>query len=108
MTDMVQIRSWRQMWNDYIYEGVKQNLNRNTIRRNLVEAFRKELFDQMMFRTNVEDLSQAIQSPENEKLVTNLVENSRKKWWRLMEECQKHVETYNLILESDLTWEDKE
>lgn len=108
MNNMVQVRGWKQMWNDYIVEGLSKGVKRETIRRNLVEAFRKEIFDQMMFRMNVEDLSQAIHSPENEQMVINLMKNEKKKWMRLVAECNRYRETYNLIIESDLTLEDKE
>lgn len=106
MTDVLTIRSWRNMWNDYIVEGLKKGARREEIRRNLIEAFRKEIFGQMMFRMKVDDLTKAPQTPKNIELVKNLTINEKNKWMVLVRECEKYPQTRDLIREEDLTLED--
>lgn len=106
--DMVRVRNWKELWNDYIVEGLKKGCKPAEIRKNLVEAFRKEIFDMMAFRLKVDDLEQALHTPENEQIVINLTKNAKHKWLRLMQECRKYPETRSLLRESDLTLEDRD
>lgn len=108
MIEHIQIRNWRQMWNDYVYEGQKQGLKNGEIRRNLIEAFRKEIFDQIMFRAKVEDLEQLDHTEENDRIVHSIFREAMKKWKALVKECRGHLATAMLIREEDLTLFDRE
>lgn len=104
----VMIRSWKQMWDDYIYEGIKNGVSHTDIRANLLEAFRKEMFDLMAIRLKVEDVLCAIHTPENEAIVADIFKDEKKKWMRLVTECNKHLQTLNLLRESDFKLTDDE
>ena len=107
MADFVQMRNWQQFWNDYIYEGQKAGLKNEEIRRNLIEAFRKEIFGLVMFRAKVEDLDDIPQTPENSEMLRNIFRQEQNKWKKLVQECKKHRATAMLIREDDLTLFDK-
>ena len=107
MADFVQMRNWQQFWNDYIYEGQKAGLKNEEIRRNLIEAFRKEIFGLVMFRAKVEDLDDIPQTPENSEMLRNIFRQEQNKWKKLVQECKKHLATAMLIREDDLTLFDK-
>ena len=102
MTDMLTIHSWRHMWDYYIVDGLRKGVKREEIRQNLIDAFRKEIFGQMMFRMKVDDLKQAQETPENVGIVTNIVVQARKKWVALIKMCNRYQETKDPIRESDL------
>lgn len=104
----IAIRSWKEMWNDYIYEGFKKGLKNPEIRQNLIEAFRKEIFDQIMDKANVQDINEIEQTMGNSDMVRNIFRNSYNKWKRLVAECRKSgFRTASLIRENDLTLFDK-
>lgn len=107
MSDMVQVRKWQQFWNDYICEGQKAGLKNEQIRQNLIEAFRKEIFGQVMFRAKVEDLDDIPQNPKNEEMLMNIFRQEKNKWKCLVQECRKNLSTAMLIREDDLTLFDK-
>ena len=108
-SEMVQIRGWKQMYNDYIYEGFKNGQDAETIKRNLIEAFRKEIFGQITFRCRVEDVNDLPHTRKNDEIVTNIFKESLKKWRALVKECRQHLTTMNLLNENDLTlWDEEE
>lgn len=104
---IITVRSWKEMWNDYIYEGYKKGLKNPEIRKNLIEAFRKEIFDQIMDKANVRDIEEIEQTMANSDMVRNIFRNSYNKWKRLVAECRKSFKTATLIRENDLTLFDK-
>lgn len=109
--EMLQIRGWRQMWNDIMVKGTEEGLKSDQIKASLIEAFRKEIFGQMMFRLKVSDielLGKVPETPENRQIVENIYRESLKKWKALVKECRQHLQTMNLIREDDLTLWDKE
>lgn len=108
MAEMVQIRTLKQMWNDYIYEGKKNGMKDDQIRRNLIEAFRKEIFGQIMDRAKVDDLEDLQHTKENSDIVNSVFRESMKKWKSLVRMTKKHLATALLIRENDLTLFDRE
>lgn len=108
MTDQVTVRRWQDYWNDYICEGKKKGLKNEEIRRNLIEAFRKEIFGLVMFRAKVDDLDDLQHTKNNDVLVNNVFRNELNKWKRLVQECGKYLSTALLIKEGDLTLFDSE
>jgi hypothetical protein len=91
-----------QIFEDIVVSGIKEKASKEIIKNNLVEHFRKELFDQIMFRMGVDDIADAQRTPKNEKILGSLLANTIKRWKSLIKECNKYKESYNLISEHDL------
>ena len=110
MSETVVIRSKNQLWNDFIIRGLQENVSKIDIQANLIDAMRKEIFGQMMLRMKVDDIRDAPQTPENEKIVLSISDQAHKKWVSLVKECRKYKETMDIIAEDDLTriWDDEE
>lgn len=102
MSDLLVIRSKAQLWNDIVMEGLKNGQDLKAIKANLLEAMRKEIFDQMMWRLHVDDIREAPQTEKNEKIVENITKQAMLKWKSLIRECNMYKETLNLITEEDL------
>ena len=102
MTDILVIRSKKQLWDDFIVTGLQHHWPRERIKGNLIEAVRKEVFDQMMSRMKVEDIREAPQTPKNEEIVKNISIQTRKKWESLIRECNKWMQTKGLLEVDDL------
>ena len=102
MSDLLVIRSKAQLWNDIVIEGLKNGQDLKAIKANLLEAMRKEIFDQMMWRLHVDDIREAPQTEKNEKIVENITKQAMLKWKSLIRECNMYKETLNLITEEDL------
>lgn len=102
MSEMLVIRNKYQLWNDFIVPGIENGRKKNLIRAQLLDAIRKEVFDQMCWRLKVEDLSYAEHTPENEKIVESITKETKKKWRALIRMCDEHLVTLNLLSESDL------
>lgn len=101
-TDILQIRSTAQLWNDIVIEGLKKNHKRDAIRLNLIDAIRKEVFGLMMNRLKVDDLRAAAETPENQRKVANIAIQARNKWRSLMRLCDCYEETKGIIGPDDL------
>lgn len=102
MSEMLVIRNKYQLWNDFIVPGIEKNRKKEMIRAQLLEAIRKEVFDQMCWRMKVGDLEEAAHTPENEKIVESIVRETKKKWRALIRMCDEHLVTLGLLSESDL------
>ena len=100
--EMLVIRNKYQLWNDFIVPGMEKRVERELIRAQLKEAIRKEVFDQICWRTKVMNPSEAPHTPENERIVENIVKETLKKWMALVKMCDSRIRTFNLISESDL------
>lgn len=95
--NFIQIRSKEQLWSQYVVEGLKAGQNKDTIRANLVEVIRKEVFDQMMGRMKVDDLRAAPQTESNMRIVESISTNTRKKVVALAKMCDRYKETSGII-----------
>ena len=104
------IRSKDQLFEEFVVEALKEHVSTDDIRANLIEAMRKEVFGQMMWRMKVDDLRNAPKTPKNEEIVLKITEQARKKWHSLVKECNKWTETLNLISDDDLLkiWDNEE
>ena len=101
MPEMVQIRSWKAFWNDYVVEGLKDKADTKTIHDNIVEAMRKEVFGQLMFRCNVVDIKDIQENDKNAKIIESVAKNTLDKLHALIRACRKYVETKDILDEND-------
>lgn len=100
------VRSVKRYFNDFIYEGlVKKHLDPKLVKNQILDAFHKEIFNQLM--TNVGDpgvLAKDISTidPETKRRIDNIISNSVRKWKRLCIETARYDAIHNLLLPSDL------
>ena len=115
MSDMVQIRSVKHYFNEFIVEGLKgktkvQEIDLIDIKQKILEAFKTEVFGQIKFKygDKVKDMS-------NDELanldgIHNILEQAFRKWRRLCILCGEYglgsffkLEDLKNILEGDST-----
>lgn len=92
------IRTKQQYWKDYILEGLSKNLPTERIRQNLLDAFRKEIFDQIMMHcdaTNPQGIS-------DDTAVINICKQAENKWRSLCKMCSQYIETRSMIKPNDI------
>lgn len=93
MAEMVRIRSVKQFFNTFIAEPAQKNglqwLSRHTdeIKAQLIDAFRKEIFGQIVFKfgPKVKDISR--DELANLDGIQNILQQSFRKWRRLCILC---------------------
>ena len=102
MTSKVIIRSKDEYWRSYIIKGLAEKLSKEQIKRNLLDAFSKEIFGQITLRTKTDDWSSVPETPEAKKAVENIAKQAQNKWISLCIMCARYKETHGLILPSDI------
>lgn len=93
---MLPIRSVKQYFNEFIVEPANKNggttwlsRNREQIKANILEAFRKELFGQIVFKLGPEAASMSRDQLANLNGVQNILEQTFRKWRRLCILCSE-------------------
>ena len=93
---MLPIRSVKQYFNEFIAEPANQNggvvwlnKNRDQIRANILEAFRKELFGQVVFKLGPEAASMSRDQLASMDGIQNILEQTFRKWRRLCILCSE-------------------
>lgn len=104
--EMVPIRSIKQYIREFGYEGlVKGGMSRGLVKEQILDAFQKEVFGQIVFRyKDPALLSKPTDSvsEETRQGVRHILSNARWKWKRLCAEFNKYPETRDLIYSDDL------
>ena len=95
MENMVQIRSVKQYFNDFLVGGLKNNPNPSTsdilmIKQQILDAFRKEIFEQIAFKIGKEITDMNRDDLANMEPVQNILKNSFRKWRRMCMVCSEH------------------
>lgn len=102
----VPIRSVKGYLREFCYEGlVKKKGDRNLVKNQLIDAFKKELFNQFAMKVGDPQIlakDDSLVDPKTKELVDNILSNTIRKWKRLCVECQKYRETCNWIFPSEL------
>lgn len=113
MSDMVQIRSVKQYFNDFIVEGLKglKNIKERDlidIKAQVLDAFRREIFGQIIFKIGPEAASMSKDDLAKIDTVNNILVQEFRKWKRLCILCSEHglgnffqLEDLRQILEED-------
>ena len=99
--EMVQIKSWKHYWNDYVVKGLQDGLSTTEIHGRIVEEMRKEVFGQLMFRAKVSDISELEDNDVNGGILESIRNTTRQKFNALMRECRKFKETRDILNEAD-------
>lgn len=109
MSEMIRIRSIKEYFNEFGVEMVGKGKPTDFVKAQIVDAFRREIFDQIFWKLKITDMSEAEQTPENERIVENIFRNSYKKWLGLIKLFDKYRETRGMLKPEDLNpFEDEE
>lgn len=97
---------------DYLEEfgnnGVGKGVPVETVRQQVLDAFRKEIFDQITSKLRIGDISEAKKTPENEKYVDNLMKNTYRKFLSVIREFNRYRETRGMLKPEDFKPFDEE
>lgn len=90
MSEMVRIRSVKQYFNDFIAENqndLPDAMKRARIKMQLLDAFRREIFEQIVFRYGADVLKRSRDEMANMTEIQNILVQSFRKWRRLCMLC---------------------
>lgn len=100
------VRSVKGYFKEFGVEAIgKKKADPDLVRKQILDAFHKEIFNQLALRFgDPELLAKDISTidPETKRQVDNILSNSVRKWKRLCIEFAKYKETHSLIMPSDL------
>lgn len=105
MNDMVPIRSVKQYIKEFGVNGIGKGMDPKLVKEQILDAFQKEIFGQLMFKYNNPDILSVEESSVDEQTregVRNILKNANRKWGRLCIEFSKYKDTYSLIYPSEL------
>ena len=94
MNEMVQIRSVKQYFQDFIVEPLKdkksiQEINLIPIKQQMLDAFRKEIFGQIVFKLGPEAATMSRDDLAKLDMVNNILVQSARKWRRICILCSE-------------------
>lgn len=103
MQEQVTVMSAEAYFQKYAVNGIGKGADRWMIKRQLIDAFRKEIFGLVAMRTkkNLEDIPPE-GDPEASKIAKNVIHDSTMKWKKLCGMFAKYKETAGLIELKDL------
>jgi hypothetical protein len=95
MSDMVQIRSVKHYFNEFIVEGLKgktniQEIDLIGIKQKILTAFRNEVFGQIRFKYGDKVTDMSMDDISNLDGIHNILEQTFRKWRRLCMLCSEH------------------
>jgi hypothetical protein len=103
MQEQVVVMSAEQYFKKYAVEGIGKGADRWMVKRQMVEAFRKEIFGLVAMRAkkNFEDIPLE-GDPEASRIAKNVIHDATRKWKKLCDMFSRYQETQNLIGPHDL------
>ena len=102
MSEMIRIRSIKEYFQEFAVDGIGKGQPVDLVKEQILDAFRKEIFDQIMWKLKVDDISKAEETPENHTIVENIMKNSYKKWLGVIKLFNRYRETLNILKPEDL------
>lgn len=103
MNDMVQIRSIDEYFDKYAVHGIGKGADPQMIRKQLIDAFHKEIFGLVSMRAKKEfDEIPAEGDPEALRIAQNVIKDETKKWMGLIRRFEMYKETSGLLKPDDL------
>ena len=95
MSDMVQIRSVKQYFNDYIVAPLKDKQSVNEldliqVKNQILDALRKEIFGQIVFKLGPEVKTMSRDDLAKLDVVNNILVQTARKWRRICILCSEH------------------
>lgn len=103
MQEQVTILTAEQYFKKYGVDGIGKGADRWMIKRQLIDAFRKEIFGLVAMRTKKLYNSLPPEGdPEASKIAKNVIHDATRKWVKLCKMFAMYKETANLLKEDDL------
>lgn len=102
MSEMIRIRSIREYFDEFAVHGIGKGQPTELVKQQILDAFRKEMFDQITWKLKISDISEAEDNPENRSVVENIMKNTYKKWVGLIKLFNRYRETMNVLKPEDL------
>ena len=100
------VRSVKGYFKEFAIEAIgKKHADKDIVRQQLLDAFQKEIFNQLTSKFGFPDmLARDISrvDPETRRQVDNILTNSVRKWKRLCVLFAQYKETHDVIMPSDL------
>lgn len=103
MSEILRIRRAEDYFKEYGVNGIGKGADKWMIRRQLIDAFHKEIFGLVAMRAkkNFKDIPPE-GDPEAIRIVKNVVHDTQKKWEKLCKIFAQYKETMNLLEIDDL------
>ena len=103
MTEMLQIRSAERYFQEYGRDGIGKGADKWMIRRQLIDAFHKEIFGLVAMRAKktFKDIPTE-GDPEAIRIAKNVIRDAQRKWEKLCWMFAQYKETKDLLEFDDL------
>lgn len=103
MTEMLQIRSAHDYFKEYGRNGIGKGADKWMIKRQLIDAFHKEIFGLVAMRARkaFKDIPPE-GDPEAIRIAKNVIRDTQRKWEKLCWMFAQYKETSNLLAFDDL------
>lgn len=109
MKEMVRIRSAEEYFKEYGRDGIGKGADKWMIRRQLIDAFHKEMFGLIALRTKKGPMDISIEKdPESMRIAKNVIKDTMRKWEKLCRMFEKYKETHGVLKVEDLKLEEEE
>ena len=103
MQEQVTVMTAEQYFQKFAVDGIGKGADRWMIKRQMVDAFRKEIFGLVAMRTKKKfDDIPPEGDPEASRIAKNVIHDAARKWAKLCRMFAMYKETANLIGENDL------
>lgn len=101
-TDRVSIPTINGYMQKYAIDGIGKGADKNLVKEQLLDAFRRETFDTAIMMVGPSVFSDSYEPTEKDRnKLNNVIKNVNRKWKSLCKEFAKYRETENLIFEDD-------
>lgn len=98
MEEMVRVRSAKEYFNEYALNGIGKGADKWMIRRQLIDAFQKEMFGLITIRIR-KDIPEGVPAIG---IIRNVTSDTQKKWVKLCNMFAQYKETSGLLSIDDL------
>lgn len=108
MTERVVVKSAEQYFREFAENGIGKGMDRTLVRRQLIDAFHKEIFGLVAMRAkkNFDDIPEE-GDPEALRIAQNVIKDETRKWIKLCKMFAMYKETENLLRYDDIAMEEK-
>lgn len=104
MNEIISSRSAEEYFDIYGRNGIVKGMDRTLVRRQLIDAFQKEIFMQVADRAKKRfDRIPEEGDPEALRIAKNIVKNETNKWIKLCRMFEQYKETSGLLHHDDIT-----